>query len=121
MQVSANRFNPCNASLLIIAVILASASRSSADCKITETADKFEVVCSGNYPVSTAAGTKTHASKSGTINKTNKPHFKGTETRTVQMSEEEKRIMQSNNHRDGLRSNKKPTGKNRSHLSAGKV
>ncbi|MDD2310660.1 MAG: hypothetical protein PHH91_13870 [Desulfuromonadaceae bacterium] len=87
-----------------------------AECRITDTQDKFEVVCSGYDPMFPPTASKKSmdskknkkiATRSG---KARKVSYEGREgvTSTVVMNEEELQFMQARNQQDGYRGKRKP-------------
>lgn len=78
---------------------------ASADCIITDTPFKFEVVCSGTNPVSPPGDTKTNRNTAKRSGKTAKVTVEGKEpsTPSVAMSERELQYMLARNQMDGYR------------------
>lgn len=77
-----------------------------ADCKITDTPYKFEVVCSGYnpmYPSPTVSKKKKKTAKRSRRVKKADFEDKERETPTIVMSAEESQFMQTRNRQDGYR------------------
>ena len=77
----------------------------SADCIITDTPFKFEVVCSGNNPVSPPGDSKINRNAAKRSGKAGKVTVEGKESSTssVAMSERELQYMHARNQMDGYR------------------
>jgi len=81
-----------------------------ADCIITDTPYKFEVVCSGYNPMSPPTDSKKNRKIAKRSSKSKKVTYEGREsvTPTVVMNEEESQFMQIRNQQDGYRSKRNP-------------
>ncbi|MDD2900339.1 MAG: hypothetical protein PHI31_16715 [Desulfuromonadaceae bacterium] len=96
--------------LLIFLILFVLPCSADADCILTDTPYKFEVVCSGNDPTHPPADSK---KKSKTVKKSSrKPGKINFEERTgttshIDMSDEEMHMMQTNNALDGYRIRRK--------------
>lgn len=94
---------------LMVLVFLALPCTACADCVLTESLDTFKVVCSEKDSTSPSADSK---SKSKTVQRSSKAKKVNFEVqdgvaKPFVMSEEEMRMMQTNNSRDGYRAKQK--------------
>ena len=80
-----------------------------ADCIITDTPFKFEVVCSGNNPVSPLKDSKNNTNTVKRSSKARKVTIEGKEpsTSSVAMSERELQYMHARNQMDGYRAKRR--------------
>ena len=92
-------------SFIVLAVILP--NRALADCKITDTPEKFEVVCFGKVPTDNAP-VKGTGSNSGKRKKALSDVHS-----VIAMNEEEIRMMEIHNQRDGFQGKRKTKEKAR--------
>jgi hypothetical protein len=81
-----------------------------ADCILTESPGKYEVVCSGYNPMSPQTGSKMNTKKSTRSGKAKKSNYEDREsaTMTAGMNNEELQFMQARNKMDGYRAKVKP-------------
>lgn len=97
-------------SLSVFLVLIVVPCTVFADCIITDTPYKYEVVCSGYNPMSPPTDSKRNTKIAKKSSKTGKVNYKGREsvTTTVVMNEEESQYMQTRNQQDGYRGKRKP-------------
>jgi hypothetical protein len=97
----------------IVLVLIVVPCTVFADCKITDSPYKFEVVCSGYNPMSPPTDSTKNTKIAKRSSKAKKVNFgdKKRETPTVVMNEEELQFMQKRNRQDGYRSKLKPKDK----------
>jgi len=96
--------------LLIFLVLIFVPCTVLADCIITDTPYKFEVVCSGYNPMSPPTESKKNKKIAKRSNKAKKVTYEGRESVTpaVVMNVEESQFMQTRNQQDGYRGKRKP-------------
>ncbi|MHB8058986.1 MAG: hypothetical protein ACYDHC_13990 [Desulfuromonadaceae bacterium] len=82
-----------------------------ADCIITDTSEKFEIVCSGPDPMTTPLAKK-KAKKAYRADKTKKVNYEDrmSDMQEVVMNETESQFMVTRNKQDGYRATRKPRG-----------
>lgn len=86
-----------------------------ADCKITDTTEKFEVVCSGPDAYAPASDLTKNAKKPGRVRKTKRGEYEDRESviPTVVMNDVESQFMLTRNRQDGYREQTKAQGTKR--------
>ena len=87
-----------------------------AECKIIDTPEKYEVVCSGPDSISPASDSKRKTRKLKTVRMSKKVNFEDRKNtmQTVAMNDEESQFMLTRNRQDGYGGKAKPgehTGK----------
>ncbi len=102
-----------NKNMFLILLTLAAPGTVFGDCKVIETAEKFEVVCSSKE---TSKKTAPKTQKKKAVNASKTPDKLNSVTI---MSDEEKRIMALQNSRDGYRSKQKPGEKTKEKKDVG--
>ena len=95
--------------ILITLICIAVPYTACADCKITDTSEKFEVVCFDLKAASPASASKKKAHTQRGVYKAKKVNFEErvTTMQVVVMSAEESQFMQIRNQQDGLRVKRK--------------
>lgn len=94
----------------ILLILIAMPWTAFADCIITDTPYKFEVVCSGSNKISTPIASKSNTKTAKGPSKAKKADYEGREivTATIAMNEEESQFMQTRNSQDGYQAKRNP-------------
>jgi hypothetical protein len=95
--------------LFILLLLIALSCTAFADCIITDTPYKFEVVCSGYDPTAPPTSSKKNTKNAKRSARATKANFESRTDRmpNLVMNEEEEQFAQTRNRQDGYRGNRK--------------
>ena len=98
-------------SFSIFLLLITAPYTAYADCIITDTSEKFEIVCSGPDPVTPPLAEK-KAKKAYRADKTKKVNYEDrvSDMQEVVMNDVESQFMVTRNKQDGYRATRKPRG-----------
>ena len=110
---SIDKFSTYRLSIIFLSLVVP--ATVFADCKLTDTDEKFEVVCFGKDPYVSSPSTASRPNGGKTIKARSEARS------VIAMNEEEIRMMEKNNHYDSSRGKRTSGGKTREKKATGRL